>query len=154
KWPPFCSGHGSTPWALCGPAPGEQSQWANMSDPYSPQQADLPGRTSDPLLDRPLEARVRQKVRTLWQLGDLVHITTRFPRKSKRPAVDRLAGILKLGILAPACCQDGSVRSDLHLTVTGTTVPYDRLVFLHRFGQQSYLYTHCEPARFALFIDP
>jgi hypothetical protein len=33
-------------------------------------------------------------------------------------------------------------------------VPYDSLVFLHRFGPLSYLYTICEPGRFAVFIKP
>src|SRR5207237_4521503 len=38
--------------------------------------------------------------------------------------------------------------------VTGTEVPYDSLVFLHRFGPRSYLYTFGEPGRFAVFLDP
>jgi hypothetical protein len=42
----------------------------------------------------------------------------------------------------------------LHLTVTGCRVPYDSLVFLHRFGPRSAIYTLCEPGRFAVFIDP
>ncbi len=66
--------------------------------------------------------------------------------------VDRLAGILRRGLLAPAVCPDGSVCSDLNLTVTGTEVPYDSLVFLHRFGSLSFLYTLCEPGRFAVFV--
>jgi hypothetical protein len=56
--------------------------------------------------------------------------------------------------VAPACCDDGSVCSDLHLVVTGTDVPYDSLVFLHRFGPQSFLYTWGEPGRFMVFVDP
>jgi hypothetical protein len=68
--------------------------------------------------------------------------------------VDRLAGILRNGLLAPASCPDGSVRSDLNLVVTGTAVPYDSLVFLHRFGPESFLYTISDPGRFCVFVDP
>ena len=68
--------------------------------------------------------------------------------------VDRLAGILRNGLLSPGACQDGSVGSDLNLVVTGTAVPYNRLVFLHRFGPESYIYTVDEPGRFAVFVDP
>jgi hypothetical protein len=42
----------------------------------------------------------------------------------------------------------------LHIVVTGCSVPYDGLVFLHHFGRQSYLYTICDPGRFAVFVDP
>jgi hypothetical protein len=45
------------------------------------------------------------------------------------------------------------VRSDLCIVVTGSPVPYDSLIFLHRFGPQSYLYTICEPGQFAVFVD-
>ena len=76
---------------------------------------------------------------------------TRNPHVSR---VDRLAGILRNGLLAPGVCQDGSVVSDLHLLVTGTAVPYDRFVFLHRFGPLSFIYTPHEPGRFAVFVDP
>ena len=68
--------------------------------------------------------------------------------------VDRLAGILRNGLLTPGSCQDGSVCSDLNLVLTGTDVPYDRMVFLHRFGPQSYIYTLDEPGRFVFFVDP
>ncbi len=56
--------------------------------------------------------------------------------------------------MAPAYCGDGSVCSDLNLVVTGADVPYDSLVFLHRFGSQSYLYTIGDPGRFMVFVDP
>jgi hypothetical protein len=61
---------------------------------------------------------------------------------------------LRNGLVAPAACRDGSVRSDLRLVVTGTAVPYDSLVFLHRFGPQSFIYTIEGPGRFAVFVDP
>jgi len=38
--------------------------------------------------------------------------------------------------------------------VTGPSVPYDALIFLHRFGPQSGIYTVAEPGRLAVFIDP
>lgn len=68
--------------------------------------------------------------------------------------MDRLAGVLRNGLLAPADCPDGSVCSDLNLVVTGTAVPYDSLVFLHRFGPESFIYTISEPGRFTVFVDP
>jgi hypothetical protein len=100
------------------------------------------------------EARARKKLRTLWQSGDLFHVCARYPRKRGAPRIDRLAGILKRGLVAPAQCSEGSVFSDLTILVTGTAVPYDSLIFLHRFGRNSYLYTICEPGRFAVFVNP
>ena len=81
-------------------------------------------------------------------------MTTRYPRKPRAAVVDRLAGILRNGLLAPASCPDGSVCSDLNLVVTGTPVPYDSLVFLHRFGPESFIYTLSGPGRFSVFVDP
>jgi hypothetical protein len=95
-----------------------------------------------------------RKLSRLWQAGALFHVTNRYPRNPQAPKIDRLAGILKSGLVAPGCCQDGSVRSDLHVLVTGACVPYDSLVFLHRFGSRSHLYTICDPGRFAVFVDP
>ena len=57
-------------------------------------------------------------------------------------------------MLAPASCPDGSVCSDLNLVVTGTPMPYDSLVFLHRFGPESFIYTMGEPGRFCVFVNP
>jgi hypothetical protein len=100
------------------------------------------------------EARALKKVRALWQRGDLFHAAYRYPRKRDVPKVDRLAGILRSGLVAPAACEDGSVCSDLNIVVTGSSMPYDSLVFLHRFGSRSYIYTACHPGRFAVFVDP
>ena len=94
------------------------------------------------------------RFKELWQPGDLFHVFTRHPRKPGAPRVDRLAGILRNGIVAPGSCDDGSVLSDLHMSVIGTPVPYDTLVFLHQFGPRSAFYTICEPGRFAVFVDP
>ena len=49
---------------------------------------------------------------------------------------------------------DGSVTSDLNILVTGPLIAYDRLVFLHRFGLQSSIYTMCEPGRLTVFVNP
>jgi hypothetical protein len=38
--------------------------------------------------------------------------------------------------------------------VTGCEVPYDSLVFLHRFDSLSYIYTICEAGRITVFIEP
>jgi hypothetical protein len=114
----------------------------------------VPGHSSQSLSDGQPEYRARKKVSVLWRAGSLFHVTTRYPRKRHAPRIDRLAGILRNGLIAPGRCQDGSVCSDLHLTVTGTCVPYDSLVFLHRFGRLSPIYTIAEPGRFAVFVDP
>ena len=125
-----------------------------MRDRPCEREANPPGSWADPLPDGKPEPRARKDRTALWQSGDLFHVSTRYPRNPRVAGVDRLAGILRSGLLAPAACQDGSVGSDLHLVVTGTAVPYDRLVFLHRFGPQSYIYTLVEPGRFVVFVDP
>jgi hypothetical protein len=61
---------------------------------------------------------------------------------------------LKRGLVAPGACPDGLVRSDLNIVATGFSVRYDSLIFLHRFGEPSWLYTMCEPGRFTVFVDP
>jgi hypothetical protein len=99
-------------------------------------------------------SRAKEQRPSLWHLGALFHVTTRYPRKRRAGRVDRLAGILRNGLLAPASCPDGSVCSDLQLVVTGTPVPYDSLVFLHRFGPESFIYTIDDPGRFSVFVDP
>lgn len=101
-----------------------------------------------------MNTTAQNKLKQLWQPGDLFHNVSRYPRKGGARPVDRLAGILQHGLLAPATCADGSVYSDLNLTVTGSAVPYDSLVFLHRFGPQSFLYTFSEPGQFTVFVDP
>jgi hypothetical protein len=89
----------------------------------------------------------------LWQRGDLFHNSWRYPRKDGVPKIDRLARILQRGIVAPGACNDGSVFSDLNLVVAGSSVPYDSLVFLHRFDDRSWLYAISEPGRFTVFVD-
>jgi hypothetical protein len=126
----------------------------SMGDRPREREADPPGSWVDPLPDEKPELRATKSRTALWHSGDLFHVSTRYPRNPRGAGVDRLAGILRNGLLAPAACQDGSVRSDLHLVVTGTAVPYDRLVFLHRFGPQSYIYTLNGRGRFAVFVDP
>jgi hypothetical protein len=96
----------------------------------------------------------RKRVQRLWQPGALFHVTRRYPRKRDVPAVDRLVGILRRGLLAPAACAEGLVSSDLNIIADGTAIPYNSLVFLHRFGPVSHIYTICDPGRFAVFVDP
>ncbi len=93
------------------------------------------------------------KLRRLWKPGDLFHNTARYSRKHHAPT-DRLAGILRHGLVAPGVCADGSVISDLNIMAEGLAEAYDRLVFLHRFGDQSALYTISSPGRFTVFVDP
>jgi hypothetical protein len=98
--------------------------------------------------------RARARLRNLWQDGDLFHIFARHPRKETNPRIDRLAGILRTGLVAPARSVDGSVVSDLQLTVLNCAPAYEDFIFLHRFGPKSWLYTMSEPGRFAVFVDP
>jgi hypothetical protein len=125
-----------------------------VSDHSVERDARTPRECAERLSDERVESDAGRKVWALWQHGALFHVTTRYPRRRDAPRVDRLAGILRNGLVAPARCSDGSVFSDLNLVVTGCRVPYDSLVFLHRFGSESYLYTLCDPGRFAVFVDP
>ncbi|HQU42272.1 MAG: hypothetical protein B7Z73_01330 [Planctomycetia bacterium 21-64-5] len=81
-------------------------------------------------------------------------MSTRHPRKATAHRTDRLAAILRTGLLAPARSDDGSVVSDLNLTVLNCEPAYEDFVFLHRYGPQSWLYTISEPGRFVVFVDP
>jgi hypothetical protein len=125
-----------------------------MRDRPSERGAGTPGPWADPLPDLKPEPRARENRAELWHSGDLFHVSARYPPNPEVARVDRLAGILRNGLLAPASCQDGSVGSDLRLVVTGTAVRYDRLVFLHRFGPESSIYTLVGPGRFVVFVDP
>lgn len=100
------------------------------------------------------ELRARKRLRDLWQAGDLFHVFSRYPRRRGAKKVDRLAGILNNGLLAPASCKDGSVVCDLQIVVTGSSVPYDSVIFLHRFGPDSSIYTMIDPGRIVIFVDP
>jgi hypothetical protein len=98
--------------------------------------------------------QAKARLRKLWQPGDLFHNFSRYPRKRDVPKTDRLAGILQNGLLAPASRADGSVCSDLNIEFTGAAVAYDSIVFLHRFGERSWLYTMSEPGRMTVFVAP
>jgi len=125
-----------------------------VSDQGFEQETKTPSRFADWLPNSQAESQAKKKIKLLWQHGDLFHAATRYPRKPNVARVDRLVRILQSGLLAPVRCQDGSVLSDLSITVTGSSVAYDSLVFLHRFGPQSGIYITREPGRFAVFIDP
>jgi hypothetical protein len=125
-----------------------------MSDQASADKAQRPEPGAEPSPGGGPVSRPKAQRPSPWHTGALFHVATRYPRRRRAARVDRLAGILRNGLLAPASCPDGSVCSDLRLVVTGTPVPYDSLVFLHRFGPESYLYTLDEPGRFSVFVDP
>jgi hypothetical protein len=125
-----------------------------VSKQRSDRKGNPPVHRAAPLPDGGPVSRARSKVKRLWQPGDLFHCATRYPRKPKAPKIDRLAGILRRGLLAPATCADGLVRSDLNIVCTGMAVPYDSLVFLHRYKEASFIYTVCDPGRFAVFVNP
>jgi hypothetical protein len=125
-----------------------------VSDQPSEREASTPEPGAEPVPGGGPVLRPKVPRPSLWHSGALFHVSTRYPRRPRAARVDRLAGILRNGLLAPACCPDGSVCSDLNLIVTGMAVPYDSLVFLHRFGPESYIYTIDEPGRFSVFVDP
>ncbi|MCI0696052.1 hypothetical protein L0337_29135 [candidate division KSB1 bacterium] len=100
------------------------------------------------------ESLAHSRIRPLWQPGDLFHNFSRFPERRDMRRVDRLARILANGLIAPASCDDGSVRSDLNIVVIGAPVPYDSLVFLHRFGPKSGIYLLSRPGRFTVLVEP
>jgi hypothetical protein len=100
------------------------------------------------------QSLAHSRIRQLWQPGDLFHNFSRFPERPDIPRVDRLARILTKGLVAPASCDDGSVRSDLNIAVIGAPVPYDSLVFLHRFGQKSGIYLLPRPGHFTVLVEP
>lgn len=124
------------------------------SDQRIVQASDTPRDSTEARQESRTDVRVRSKLRRLWQPGALFHVTARYPHKRTAAPVDRLAGILRNGLVAPGACADGSVCSDLNIIATGLALPYDRLVFLHRFGPQSAIYTISTPGRFAVFVDP
>jgi hypothetical protein len=125
-----------------------------MSDQPLSCEANTPEPGAEPLPGGEPVLRPDEQRPSPWHAGALFHASTRYPRNPRAARVDRLAGILRNGLLAPAYCRDGSVCSDLSLIVTGTSVPYDSLIFLHRFGPQSFLYTIADPGRFFVFVDP
>jgi hypothetical protein len=125
-----------------------------VSDQPSARKGSTPEPEAEPLPGGEPVSRPKEQRPSPWHPGALFHVSTRYPRKPHVTRVDRLASILRNGLLAPAYCTDGSVCSDLTLVVTGTAVPYDSLVFLHRFGAQSFVYTLDGPGRFSVFVDP
>jgi hypothetical protein len=125
-----------------------------VSDQPSARKANVPDTGAEPMPGEGPVLRAKEQRPSPWHAGALFHVATRYPRKPQAARVDRLAGILRNGLLAPADCPDGSVCSDLNLVVTGMAVPYDSLVFLHRFGPESFLYTLGGPGRFSVFVDP
>jgi hypothetical protein len=125
-----------------------------MSDQPSVRKDNTPEPGAEPLPGGGPVLRPKPPRPSPWHAGALFHATTRYPRRRRAARVDRLAGILRNGLLAPATCPDGSVCSDFNLVVTGTAVPYDSLIFLHRFGPESSVYTISEPGRIFIFVDP
>ncbi|MEP7341918.1 MAG: hypothetical protein ABI977_29570 [Acidobacteriota bacterium] len=117
-------------------------------------QGEVTERPEKQMPDSSGNSAARSKLRQLWQMGDLFHATERYSHKRAAAHIDRLAGILHHGLVSPGACEDGTVCSDLNIVATGMSEPYDRLVFLHRFGERSFIYTMCMPGRFFIFVDP
>lgn len=96
---------------------------------------------------------IKSRVTPLWQPGDLFHNAQRYAQRPDGPPIDRLALILERGLVAPAACDDGTVRSDLKIVVTGAPLAYDNLVFLHRFDRHSGLYLLSQPDFFTVLVE-
>lgn len=103
---------------------------------------------------RTAAAQAKKRIRPLWQTGDVFHVTSRYPQSTKVPRVDRLAGILKRGLVAPGRCEQGTVHPNIKIRFEGAAVAYDTLVFFHRVCPWSRLYIAPEPGRFTVLIDP
>lgn len=125
-----------------------------MFDDRSERALPVPQTESFGIHELAAESLAHSRVRQLWQPGDLFHNFSRFLKRPDIPRVDRLAQILTKGLVAPASCDDGSVRSDLNIVVIGAPVPYDSLVFLHRFGQKSGIYLSSRPGHFTVLVEP
>src|SRR5438093_954812 len=78
----------------------------SVSDHFTEREAPLPGRGARPLPDGEREPQAATKSTSLWQPGVLFHVSSRYPRRPDAARVDRLAGILRTGLVAPGCCQD------------------------------------------------
>ena len=76
----------------------------------------------------------REGAAPLFTEGTLFHRFRRFIIIDGNP-VDRLPAVLEHGLVAPAKDTLRRVVSDMagRLTVVGTTLPYDSVVFLHRY---------------------
>ena len=101
-----------------------------------------------------MKEQAQDQPQRLWQMGALFHNTARFSQRRDRPQVDRLASILRQGLVAPAASTDGAAFSDLNIVAEGFAEAYDKLVFLHRYGEQSWLYTFSLPGHLTVFLDP
>jgi hypothetical protein len=99
------------------------------------------------------EMLARAKVMELWRPGNLFHNFSRYPRDPRAKPIDRLAAVLHKGLVPPALDPTGEVVSDLSLTVEGTARPYDSVVFLHQYGENSWLYRPQDPNTFCCFVD-
>jgi hypothetical protein len=106
---------------------------------------------SAPLSD--IEDRVPHGLAGPWQLGTLFHVFSRYPRRPEAVRIDRLASVLRHGLIPPALDPQGRVISDLRLQVTGCSRPYDSIVFLHEFGGDSALYLPRTPDTICCFVD-
>jgi hypothetical protein len=102
---------------------------------------------------RTAEDRARDRLTTLWQPGMLFHLFSRYPRRPGAARIDRLAAVLKRGLIPPALDAQGTVISDWRLQVTGSSRPYDSFVFLHEFGDDSILYLPQSSDTICCFVD-
>lgn len=100
------------------------------------------------------ENLVRSRVMQLWKPGNLFFNTSRYSRKKGYEHIDRLAEILRKGLIPPALDMEGTVVSDLNITVIGAKYNYSEVVFLHLFGDNSYLYIPFQDDKLCFFVDP
>jgi hypothetical protein len=87
--------------------------------------------------------------------GVLFHKFNRYVQNSPQDQqVDRLKEILENGLVPPGLDATGRVISDLNLEVKGTSIPYDEVVFLHKFDPHvSFPYTFIESGGAVVVLD-
>jgi len=77
----------------------------------------------------------------IWTEGTLFHLTSRWPQKYESSRADRLVSILELGLISPGLDPQNPIAiSDINITVEGSHIPYDSVVYLHRFALPHSIY--------------
>jgi hypothetical protein len=108
----------------------------------------------DGVIFRDKENLARDRVMELWKHGNLFFNTSRFPIKNGYEHIDRLAEILKNGLIPPSLDTKGKVISDLNIEATGFENNYNSVIFLHLFGDNSYRYIPFVENKICFFVDP
>jgi len=91
----------------------------------------------------------------IWQDGTLFHLARRWAELEDGSRLDRLAGILEQGLVAPSYDPNNRILSDINIVVEGSERPYDSVVYLHRFDSGiSARYVSPGIDTICIFVDP